>query len=159
MILFNTLTFDPITEEVIWMDGKRRSKDAFISSGFKPDTVKEIFDIWKFCSKTNLAEPTTLSLIVASVITSPDRHIFQGQCDQSASVSRIHESIVDCLHSFLTLNNPTNSFVKAMSLMVKLRNLTDMILPRQLESFMQQKLPMEPLLAEIYHLKNRDVLV
>merc|ERR1711990_950774 len=78
MILFNTLTFDPITEEVIWMDGKRRSKDAFISSGFKPDTVKEIFDIWKFCSKTNLAEPTTLSLIVASVITSPDRHIFQG---------------------------------------------------------------------------------
>ena len=34
MILFNTLDYDPTKEVVKFMDGKLRSKEAFVASGF-----------------------------------------------------------------------------------------------------------------------------
>lgn len=34
MILFNTLDYDPNKEVVKFMDGKLRSKEAFVASGF-----------------------------------------------------------------------------------------------------------------------------
>ena len=34
MILFNTLDYDPDKEVVKFMDGKLRSKEAFVASGF-----------------------------------------------------------------------------------------------------------------------------
>ena len=117
-----------------------------------------------------MVEPTTLSLIVAAVITSPDRHIFLGQeCSNLQRVSKLNESIIECLQNYLHYRkNSSTSFVKgeqsyyntfaieylAMSLLVKLRNLTDMVLPKQLKTFIQMRLPMEPLIAELYNLNS-----
>ena len=59
MILFNTLDYDPTKEVVKFMDGKLRSKEAFVASGFGVSFVDGEFKRLNIYQSTFLRAKTT----------------------------------------------------------------------------------------------------
>lgn len=156
MILFNTRDYDSKRDEVKFMDGKSRSKEAFYASGFNSEMIDEMFNIWKYCHKYRLADQISIALITAAVLTSPDRQLMtnSGESDRRdvlPVVNDLHIGIITSLHLHLSIIDRKNhSFPKAMMLLVKLRKISDGLMPSQLQHFCAQGLKMNPLLQEIY---------
>ena len=88
MVLYNTADFDPQKGLVRFMDGKLRSKEAFYSAGFNPDIVNSkcsnssililitkiaIFSIWEYLHSYGVADSTSVALLTAACLTSPER--------------------------------------------------------------------------------------
>jgi len=153
MILFNTLDYDPNKEVVKFMDGKLRSKEAFVASGFGATFVDAIFDIWKFCHHASLVDRTSIALIFAAVLTSPDRQLMSRHKSQyfDQIINELHSSIIDSLRLHLSIRNRnSNSFAKAITLLVNLRQISDGLMPGQLKRISMMGLPMNPLMKEFY---------
>jgi len=153
MILFNTLDYDPTKEVVKFMDGKLRSKEAFVASGFGVSFVDAIFDIWKFCHQACLVDRTSIALIFAAVLTSPDRQLLSRHKTQYLDdvMNELHSGIVDSLRLHLSISNKTpNAFAKAITLLVNLRQISDGLMPGQLKAINVMGLPMNPLMKEFY---------
>jgi hypothetical protein len=118
MILFNTRDYDSKRNEVKFMDGKLRSKEAFYASGFNSEMIDEMFNIWKYCHKYRLADQISIALITAAVLTSPDRQLMtnSGESDRRdvlPLVNDLHIGIITSLHLHLSIIDRKNhSFPK-----------------------------------------------
>lgn len=154
MILYNTTDYDLNNKMVKFIDGKARSKEAFYVSGFHPDIVDAIFGIWEFCHKNKVCDVTSVALLTAAALTSPDRNFVrhQSSVEDRVQMDFVHTNIVSALQNHLikTVSTSVVSFAKAVSVLISLRGISDGLMPRQLNQFSMLGLNMTPLFAEIY---------
>lgn len=165
MILYNTPDFDPQKKMVKFMDGKLRSKEAFYTAGYHPDFVDSLFGIWEYCHRHSLTDVTSVALLTASALTSPDRsnkidanetRLTQDlRPEDQTQINELHSEVVISLQHHLNKISPCrNSFAKAFNVLYKLRNISDRLMPRQLAQFSMLGLNMTPLFSEIYNLPS-----
>ena len=77
------------------------------------------FDIWKFCHQAGLVDRTSIALIFAAVLTSPDRQLVSRYKTQYSDdvINELHSGIVDSLRLHLSISNKTpNAFAKGKSI-------------------------------------------
>jgi len=156
MVLYNTADFNPKNGHVRFMDGKLRSKEAFYSAGFNPDIVNTIFSIWEYLHSYGVADSTTVALLMAACLTSPERCAVkdeQIEKEYAIKIDEIHTSIVLALQKHLrkTQAKTRSIFAKALYVLVKLRDISDGLMPQQLNHFELLGLNMQPLFCEIYN--------
>lgn len=154
MILYNTTDYDHGNKMVKFIDGKARSKEAFYVSGFHPDIVDAIFGIWEYCHKNKVCDVTSVALLTAAALTSPDRNFVRHRSTEKdrAQMDYVHTNIVTALQNHLlkTVSSSVMAFAKAVSVLISLRDISDGLMPRQLNQFSMLGLNMTPLFAEIY---------
>lgn len=154
MILYNTTDYDLNKKTVKFIDGKARSKEAFYVSGFHPDIVDAIFGIWEYCHKHKVNDSTSVALLTAAALTSPDRPFVRAQASEQDRLQMdcLHNNIVSSLQNHLmkTHSVTSSAFSKAVSVLISLRDITDGLMPRQLNQFSMLGLNMMPIFAEIY---------
>ena len=82
--------------------------------------ISAIFDIWKFCHQAGLVDRTSIALIFAAVLTSPDRQLVSRHKTQYLDnvINELHSGIVDSLRLHLSISNRSqNAFAKGNFLM------------------------------------------
>jgi len=161
MVLYNTADYDPKRQLVRFMDGKFRSKEAFYSAGFNRDIVDTIFSIWEYCHNNGVADSTSVALLTAACLTSPERCTGKDETidkEYAAKIDDIHTSIVLALQNHLrkTQAKTKSIFAKALYVLVKLRDISDGLMPQQLNNFELLGLNMQPLFCEIYNKQQQQ---
>ncbi|CAG5114102.1 Oidioi.mRNA.OKI2018_I69.chr2.g8173.t1.cds [Oikopleura dioica] len=152
MVLYNTTDYDGESDQVKFIDGIVRPKDAFRTCGFSPEMIDAIFGIWRYCYNKKFNDSTTVALLMAATLTSPDRHFISMEMnkEEREKTEALHQEIITALQWHLKQTTGAVSFARAVSVLTQLRNISDQLMPRQLNDFNVLGVNMSPLFAEIY---------
>jgi hypothetical protein len=156
MVLYNTTDYDGESDQVKFIDGIARPKDAFRACGFSSEMVDAIFGIWRYCYNKKFNDSTTVSLLMAAALTSPDRTFISMEMssEERAKTEILHTEIITALQWHLKnelKKTDAVSFAGAMSVLTRLRNISDQLMPRQLIDFNVRGVNISPLFEEIYN--------
>ncbi|CBY18246.1 unnamed protein product [Oikopleura dioica] len=156
MVLYNTTDYDGESDQVKFIDGIVRPKDAFRACGLSSEMIDAMFGIWRYCYNKKFNDSTTVSLLMAAALTSPDRTFISVEMssEERAKTEILHSEIITALQWHLKnelKKTDAVSFAGAVSVLTRLRNISDLLMPRQLIDFNVRGINISPLFEEIYN--------
>ena len=90
--------------------------------------ILAIFGIWEFCHKNKVCDVTSVALLTAAALTSPDRNFVrhQSSVEDRVQMDFVHTNIVSALQNHLikTVSTSVVSFAKGLWLNFKYIALT-----------------------------------